>query len=77
MTAPVDHRPPGVAPGPRLGVAVVALCLALTQSHQVLAHAKGLYKTQAEAEQRAAATPWTALKASCASGLASGWTSKG
>ncbi|MFN9694443.1 MAG: DUF3721 domain-containing protein [Synechococcaceae cyanobacterium] len=53
MTAPVDHRPPGVAPGPRLGVAVVALCLALTQSHQVLAHAKGLYKTQAEAEQRA------------------------
>jgi len=37
----------------RLGVAAVALFFALTQPHQVLAHAKGLYKTQAEAEQRA------------------------
>jgi hypothetical protein len=34
-------------------VAAVALFFALTQPNQVLAHAKGLYKTQAEAEQRA------------------------
>jgi hypothetical protein len=34
-------------------MAAVVLFLALAQSHQVLAHAKGLYKTQAEAEQRA------------------------
>jgi hypothetical protein len=54
----------------RLAVAAVALFLALTQPTQVLAHAKGLDKTQAEAEQRAAATPWAALKASSASG---GW----
>ena len=35
-----------------LGVAAVLLC-ALQLPSQVLAHAKGLYKTQAEAEQRA------------------------
>lgn len=37
----------------RLGVVAVVLFLAWTQPHQVLAHARGLYKTQAEAEQRA------------------------
>ena len=37
----------------RLGVTAVALVFALTQPHQVHAHAKGPYKTQAEAEQRA------------------------
>jgi hypothetical protein len=34
-------------------VAAVVLFVALTQPNQALAHAKGLYKTQAEAEQRA------------------------
>ena len=34
----------------RLGVAAVALLCALQLPNQVLAHAKGLYKTQAEAE---------------------------
>jgi hypothetical protein len=38
---------------PRLGVAAVALLIALQLSDQALAHAKGLYKTQAEAEKRA------------------------
>jgi hypothetical protein len=36
-----------------MGVAALMLFLALMQPNQVLAHAKGLYKTQAEAEQRA------------------------
>ena len=36
-----------------LAVTAVALFLALTQPTQILAHAKGLDKTQAEAEQRA------------------------
>jgi hypothetical protein len=37
----------------RLGVAAVALLFALQLPSQVLAHSKGLYKTQAEAEERA------------------------
>jgi hypothetical protein len=37
----------------RLAVAVVALLGVLQLPNPVLAHAKGLYKTQAEAEQRA------------------------
>ena len=37
----------------RLAVAAVALLCILQLPNQVLAHAKGLYKTQAEAEQRA------------------------
>ena len=36
-----------------LGLAAVVLWLASMQPHPVLAHTKGLYKTQAEAEQRA------------------------
>lgn len=53
MTACFDQRPPGGAPAPRLGLTVVALFLALLLPSQTLAHAKGLYKSQAEAEQRA------------------------
>lgn len=41
------------AGGPRLGVAALALFCALQLPSQALAHAKGLYKTQAEAEKRA------------------------
>ncbi len=37
----------------RLAVAVLALAFALLLPGEALAHAKGLYKTQAEAEQRA------------------------
>ena len=37
----------------RLGVAAVLLLWALQLPSPALAHAKGLYKTQAEAEQRA------------------------
>ena len=37
----------------RLGVAALALLGVLQLPNPVLAHAKGLYKTQAEAEQRA------------------------
>jgi hypothetical protein len=37
----------------RLALAAVALLCVLQLPNQVLAHAKGLYKTQAEAEQRA------------------------
>lgn len=37
----------------RLGVAAVLLLWALQLPSEVRAHAKGLYKTQAEAEQRA------------------------
>ena len=37
----------------RLALAVVALFCALQLPSQALAHAKGLYKTQAEAEKRA------------------------
>jgi hypothetical protein len=38
--------------GPRLGDAALALFCALQLPSQALAHAKGLYKTQAEAEKR-------------------------
>jgi hypothetical protein len=44
-----DHR----LADQRLAVAVVALLGVLQLPNPVLAHAKGLYKTQAEAEQRA------------------------
>jgi len=37
----------------RLTVAAVALLCALQLPSQVLAHSKGLYKTEAEAEERA------------------------
>ncbi len=37
----------------RLGVAAVALFCALQLPNQALAHAKGMYKSQAEAEKRA------------------------
>ena len=53
MTTSVDHPPSGGAPAPRLSLTVMAVFLALQLPSQALAHAKGLYKTQSEAEQRA------------------------
>ena len=49
----IRRAPHSRVPMQHLGVAAVALFCAVQQPHQAQAHAKGLYKTQAEAEQRA------------------------